>query len=70
VRICGKRKREIEAGIRSPFLFQDRPKNVSHLEVLVAFHFHTSDTESKVIRVFYTRIMTSLLAYFNDEVIA
>jgi len=38
--------------------------------ILVAFHFHTSDTESKVMWVFYTQIMTSLLAYFDDTVIA
>jgi len=38
--------------------------------LLVAFHFHTSDTESEVIWVFYTQIMTSLLDYFNDKVIA
>lgn len=52
--------------------FFTRTERVRTLQkTIVAFCFHASDTESKVTWVFlYTQIMTSLLAYFDDKVIA
>ena len=39
-------------------------------KTIVAFCFHASDTQSKVTWVFYTQIVISLLACFDDKVIA